>query len=122
MSAIIQFFTTIFFVGLISSASGCSTTGNNDSNQSAMPEKIHLISKDNGELIQEFTSPDQVSLLVKALDDRERRYEKLFPLFEYSLTITNEGEEQTWLVNKAGYLRKADSSDLYKMDVSSLFE
>ena len=121
MSAIIQFLATLFFVSLVSSVSGCSTTGASNDGQ-IMPEKISLTSKDNGELVREFTDPNQIGNLLTALDNREQRYEKLLPLFDYRLDITKDGEPQTWLVNKAGYVRKSDSPELFKMDVSALFQ
>jgi len=125
MSGIVHFVATVFFVTLVSSVSGCSTTSGNDGEQSvsnATPEMISLTSKDDGALLKEITDPDQITALVTALENREQRFEKLLPFFEYQLEVVENGEKQTWKVNKAGYLQKSDSSELYKMDVSALFE
>jgi len=125
MSGIVHFVATVFFVTLVSSVSGCSTTSGNDGEQSvsnAAPEMISLSSKDNGEVLMEITDPDKIAALVAALENREQRFEKLLPFFEYRLDVTENGKKQTWKVNKAGYLQKSDSSELYKMDVSALFE
>ncbi len=125
MTAIFQFIATLFFVSVVSSVGACTSTQNIDGDQavsSSMPEKVSLASKDSGEMIKEFSDTDEISLLVAALDSRERSYEKLYPLFEYKLNISANGEQETWFVNKAGYLRKSDSSELYKMDVSTIFK
>jgi len=125
MTTLFQYIATIFFAGLISSIGACTSTQSDQGDQAVSSSKnvsINLVSKDTGELLSEFSGTDDVSAVMTALDNRERRYEKLMPLFEYKLDVTKDGDRQTWYVNKAGYLRKSDSSDLYKMDVSSVFK
>ncbi len=124
MTTIIHFITTLFLVTIISSIGACASTQSDGDDHTVSTGKtmnVTLASKDSGEIVREFKGTDEVSSLMSAFDNRERRYEKLMPLFEYKMNVNNNGEQETWFVNKAGYIRRADSSELYKMDVSTVF-
>ncbi len=125
MTSIFQFIITIVFAGIISSVGACTSTPDDKGDQTVSSAKnvnVTLISKDSGETLSEFSDSANTSAILAALESRERRYEKLMPFFEYKLNVSQNGEEQVWYVNKAGYVRKWDSSDLYKMDVSAVFK
>lgn len=124
MTTIFQFFITMIFAVVISSASGCASAQTDGSDQTVTSKNVNisLASKDSGETLTEFSDSDNVSAIMNALENKERRYEKLMPLFEYRLDVTQDGEQQVWYVNKAGYVRNQNSSELYKMDVSAVFE
>lgn len=112
-------------IGFVSTLVACTSTQANDEEQSMsdkIPAKISLESRDTGNMVAEFTEADSVSNVIAALDAREQTYLKLMPLFEYKLSFSQNGEQEVWHVNKAGYAKKSGSSDLYKVDVSSIFE
>ncbi len=122
MTSFIQISVTMLFASIVSLFGACTSTPKDDGAMSVKAEKVTLVSKDTGAIVKEFDDADNLSVLMAAIEKRERRYEKLLPLFEYRLNVTSNGEVQTWLVNKAGYLRKSDSPELYKTDVSAFFE
>jgi len=126
-------FSKLLVIGFVSSLVACTSTLADDQetsnldNQEAsmldkMPAKISLESRDSGEMVTEFTEADSVSKVVEALDAREQTFLKLMPLFEYKLSFSNNGEQEVWHINKAGYAKKSDSADLFKFDASSVFE
>lgn len=62
------------------------------------------------------------SRFAGALEARKRSYEKLMPLFEYEIKFNRNGVEEVWRVNRAGYVMKSGSSELYKMDTTVLHD
>lgn len=120
MNTIFQYFVSLMFISIMGSASGCTSTGVD--NGQAMPDKIVLKSKDSGETVKEFSDAENIENVFMALNSKEKTQLKLLPLFEYQIRFTENGEQQIWNVNKAGYLKKSDESQLYKADVSALFK
>jgi len=82
--------------------------------------KMVLVSRDAKSTRTNIDDQETMKAFYAALENRERRYEKLMPLFEYQFSFDMDGETQTWKVNKGGYLMKSDSSELYKIDVTAL--
>ncbi len=67
-----------------------------------------------------ITNSEHVNQMVSAFEQRERRYEKIKPIFEYEMSIKVDGTSETWMVSPSGYIQKEQSYELYKMDVSVL--
>ena len=108
-------------IGLLASA--CETT--DAPVESAMAQEsgmrnVVLISRDASKTATKIDETDLRLALHNAWQQRERRYEKLMPMFEYEMHFDLNNETHVWKVNKLGYLMKSDSSELYRMDVSAL--
>ena len=119
MKTFIQHITKVLFVGIFSFVAACTSTQATDD---GLPSKIQLVSKDDGAMVQEFTDTEDVANVIAALNNREQTFEKLMPFFEYKLSFATNDEEQTWHINKAGYVKKSDAPELYKMDVGPIFK
>ncbi len=55
-----------------------------------------------------------------ALQNRERRYEKIKPYYEYEIQLNVDGGVEVWQVSPSGYVQKTGSTELYRMDMSAL--
>ncbi len=67
-----------------------------------------------------ITDASHIAQMVESFNNRERRFEKIKPLYEYEIQMNLAGREETWQLSPSGYLQKAGSSELYKMDMSIL--
>ncbi|WP_251358714.1 hypothetical protein [Kangiella sp. TOML190] len=71
------------------------------------------------EAVATVDSEQDIDAIVATWQSKQRALEKLMPLFEYKVEMDVDGEKQVWLFNKAGYLMKEGSSELYKVKDSS---
>jgi hypothetical protein len=81
---------------------------------------IVLVKRDTRESAARITDSKQVAQMVDAWQNRERRYEKIKPYYEYEIQLNVDGVAEVWQVSPSGYTQKTDSAELYRMDMSAL--
>ncbi|MEM7083601.1 MAG: trypsin-like peptidase domain-containing protein [Pseudomonadota bacterium] len=110
------------------SLGACSTP---DTNYDEVPTGVSVQSADAGDVLTltlrdgrkqtaRITDAQTVRAIATAFNERERRYEKIKPLFEYELEMDMDGQTQTWLVSPKGYVQQAGSYELYRVDMATL--
>ncbi|MFK8032095.1 MAG: PKD domain-containing protein [Gammaproteobacteria bacterium] len=67
-----------------------------------------------------ITNAQDINALTKAFDKRQRRYEKIRPIYEYELHLDIGGVSEVWNISPSGYMQKPGSYELYKMDMTTL--
>ncbi len=83
-------------------------------------DRVVLVKRGLEKSVATITEKAKVERMVSAFESRERRYEKIKPMFEYEMRIEVDGETHTWMVSPSGYIQQEKSYELYKMDVSDL--
>lgn len=100
----------IFATALLFGAMAVVGCSKNSSDPAADTVSATLMSKQ-GQLIAKIEDPIKVSKVLQIIETKSTLKEKLMPIFEYQLHISNQQGKQKWLFTTNGYIQDVSSSD-----------